>query len=261
MSEAPGPADTAELAPVCVLAGGLGTRLGERSGGLPKAAVPVAGAPFIVHPLALLSAHGARRVVLCVGHGAEHVQAAVGDGAALGLEVSYSHDAPGLDGTAGAVRRALPLLGERFLVMYGDTYLRIDYRAVDRAHRASGCPALMCVLRNEGRWDASNAEYADGRVRAYDKRAPTAAMRWIDYGLGVLEARALVETAPEADDLAAVYSELARTGRLAGYEATERFYEIGSPASLEEADAFLRTASPLHRGDGPRRASTVVRPA
>jgi NDP-sugar pyrophosphorylase family protein len=102
----------------------------------------------------------------------------------------------------------------------------------------------MAVLRNEGRWDTSNVEF-DGRlVRRHDKRNPEG-MEWIDYGLGAFR-REVFESGPGASepDLSAVYSELAREGKLAGYPAEHRFYEIGSPESLAEADAFLRDHLP-----------------
>ncbi|MCW2993268.1 MAG: nucleotidyl transferase [Conexibacter sp.] len=225
------------LAPVCILAGGLGTRLGATVADTPKPLLPVAGEPFLLHQLRLLARAGATRAVLCVGYLGERIEAALG-AERLGIALSYAYDPPTLAGTAGAIRAALPLLGERFLVLYGDTYLRIDYAAVDAAHRASGQPALMTVLRNEDRWDVSNAVYAGGQVKAYDKHRPTADMRWIDYGLGVLTTEAL-DAAPADPDLAGVYHALARRGALAGYEATERFHEIGTPEALAETEAFL----------------------
>ena len=225
------------LAPVCVLAGGLGTRLGEAVADTPKPILPVAGEPFLLHPLRLLARAGATRAVLCVGYLGERIAELLGP-ERFGIELAYAYDPPQLAGTAGAIRAALPLLGDRFLVLYGDTYLRVDYAAVDAAHAAGGRPALMTVLRNEGRWDRSNAVYADGAVVAYDKDAPTADMHWIDYGLGVLTAAAL-DAAPDEPDLAGVYRTLARRGELAGYEATERFYEIGTPSALAEAEAFF----------------------
>jgi N-acetyl-alpha-D-muramate 1-phosphate uridylyltransferase len=227
------------LAPVAILAGGLATRLGEKAKSTPKALIEVAGQPFVFHQLALLRRHGADRIVMCVGYLGEQIEAAVGDGSGLGLTVAYSYDGPAPPGTAGAVRNALPQLGDVFHVLYGDTYLRIDYRAVERAFRESGKAALMTVLRNEGRWDSSNVVFEDGRVIAHDKRRPTSEMQWIDYGVGAFRANALA-AAPDATDLADVYAELARRGELAGFEATERFYEIGTPAALKETDAFLR---------------------
>jgi NDP-sugar pyrophosphorylase family protein len=225
------------LAPVCILAGGLGTRLGDAAEGLPKPLVGVADEPFVFHQLRLLKRHGADRVVLCVGHKGELIEAAVGDGSAFGLRAEVVFDPPGLAGTAGAVRGALPRLGDEFLVLYGDTYLRVDYQALQQRRRESGLPALMAVLRNADRWDVSNAEFDGERVLRHDKRHPTPEMEWIDYGVAVLTPPALAGDEP---DLAEVYHGLAERGQLAGYAATERFYEIGSPAALAETDAWMR---------------------
>lgn len=225
------------LPPVCILAGGLGTRLGAP---VPKTIVDVAGEPFALHQLRLLRESGAREVVYCVGHGGELVEATIGDGSRLGLSIRYSHDGPEPLGTAGAVRAALPLLGDEFLVLYGDTYLRVDYAAVAEARRRGSWVALMTVLHNDGRWGPSNADFDGRRVVRHDKRAPDPGLRWIDYGLGALTPAALD---PPHDDLSDVYAELAATGRLGGFEASRRFYEIGSPAALAETDAFLRAAA------------------
>lgn len=237
------------LPPVCILAGGLGARLGERVRDVPKPLLEVAGEPFLIHQLRLLAAHGAWEVVICVGHRGEMIESRIGH-ERFGLQIAYSYDGPELDGTLGAIRRALALLPERFLVLYGDTYLRIDYRAANRAWRASGLPALMVVLRNEGRWGASNVRYEHNRVVVYDKYAPTADLAWIDYGLGGLTAGALDGVAESESDLAALYSALAGRGELCGHPATERFHEIGTPGALEETDAFLRTHVVPDRVDG-----------
>jgi NDP-sugar pyrophosphorylase family protein len=228
-----------ELPTVCILAGGRGRRLGSRVADVPKPLLEVGGEPFLFHQLRLLAQHGAKRVVLCVGYLGERIRDRIGSGR-FGLRIEYSFDAPGLDGTLGAIRRARHLLGDRFLVLYGDTYLRLDYGAAVAEWGASGCLGLMVVLRNDGRWDESNTIYADGRVIAHDKSTPIAAMRWIDYGLGGLEARALERVAGSERDLSSLYKRLAELGELCGYEARERFYEIGRPESLVEADAFLR---------------------
>jgi NDP-sugar pyrophosphorylase family protein len=225
---------------VCILAGGLGTRLGERVRDTPKPLLEVAGEPFLMHQLRLLAAHGVREVVLCVGYRGEQIEARIGS-ERFGVEIRYSFDAvAGRDGTLGAIRRALPLLGGRFLVLYGDTYLRIDYAAVARGWRESGLPAVMAVLHNEGRWDTSNVVYRDGIVLRYDKRSRSPEMRWIDYGLGGLTARALERVPASEGDLAVLYERLAQRGELLGFEASERFYEIGTARALSETDAFLR---------------------
>ena len=229
------------MPPVCLLAGGLGSRLGSRVRDTPKPLLEVAGEPFLFHQLRLLAAYGVARVVLCVGYLGELIERRVGP-ERFGIEVAYSYDSPGLDGTLGAIRRALPLLADRFLILYGDTYLRLDYRAATEAWRRSDLAGLMTVLRNDGRWDTSNVVYGDGRVQIYDKHHRTAAMRWIDYGLGGLRVDAIAVADPAENDLAALYRALAGDGQLCGFEVSERFYEIGTPEALVETDAFLAQA-------------------
>jgi NDP-sugar pyrophosphorylase family protein len=230
---------SAALPPVCILAGGLGTRLGALVHDTPKPLLEVAGEPFLVHQLRLLASHGVTDAVLCVGYRGEAIAERIGRRCA-GVEIAYRFDGPELSGTLGAIRGALDLLGERFLVLYGDTYLRIDYSAATEAWRASGLPAMMTVLRNEGLWDTSNADLNGELVTSYDKRHPDPGARWIDYGLGGLESQAVAAYDPASDDLAGLYSDLATRRMLFGFEATERFYEIGTPEALEETDRFLR---------------------
>lgn len=231
------------LPTICILAGGLGQRLGERTARTPKPLIEVAGEPFLLHQLRLLAEHGAERVVLCVGYLGEMIEERVGR-TRYGIAIEYSYDSPELDGTLGAVRRALPLLGDRFLILYGDTYLRLDYGAALAGWIESDVPGLMTVLRNEGRWDTSNVVYADGRVLTYDKRNLTSDMHWIDYGLGGLRSDALGAVPKDEGDLAVLYHRLAQAGSLYGYVARNRFYEIGTPAGLAETDEFLRTIRP-----------------
>ncbi len=226
--------------PAAILAGGLATRLGSLTEGLPKSLVEVAGQPFIVHQLRLLHRNGITQIVLCVGHLGEQIQAAVGDGRRWGVHLEYSFDGPQLMGTGGAIRQALPLLGDRFFVLYGDSYLDCDYQAARRAFAASGKLALMTVFRNENRWDPSNVVFQDGQILRYDKRNRTPDMQYLDYGLGLFQAAAFQRYAgQERFDLADVYADLLAAGQLAGFEVTQRFYEIGSPAGLEETRRLL----------------------
>ncbi|HEY5869112.1 MAG TPA: sugar phosphate nucleotidyltransferase [Candidatus Tectomicrobia bacterium] len=230
--------------PVAILAGGLATRLQPLTTTIPKALVEVNGEPFIAHQLRLLRAHGLTRVVICAGHLGDMLQAYVGDGEKFGVQVRFAFDGPRLLGTAGALKQALPLLGEAFFVLYGDAYLPCDYGAIQTAFEHSGRPALMTVFANAGRWDRSNVEFMNGHLLAYDKHRPTPQMRYIDYGLGVFHHTALAAV-PEAQwyDLATLYQELLARGALAAYEVGQRFYEIGSLAGLEETRQYLAAQS------------------
>jgi NDP-sugar pyrophosphorylase family protein len=229
------------MLPVAILAGGLATRLRPVTERIPKALIGINGEPFIVHQLRLLHARGIRRVVLCLGYLGEMVREVVQDGREFDLAVEYSFDGPVLRGTAGAIHQALPLLGGAFFVLYGDSYLPCDYAAVEQVFLASGKAGLMTVFRNEGQWDTSNVEFAGGRILAYDKKNRTPRMRYIDYGLGMFERRAFAGLeAGSVYDLAALYQELLSRDDLAAFEMKERFYEIGSPAGIEELAAVLK---------------------
>jgi MurNAc alpha-1-phosphate uridylyltransferase len=220
-----------------ILAGGRGTRLGALTQDLPKALVHVAGRPFLEYQLELLRTGGLSEIVLCVGYLGSVVERTIGDGSRLGLSIRYSHDGPKPLGTAGAMRNALPMLGERFLVTYGDTLLTVDHSAVARAHASSSFPALMTVLENENSYGPSNAVVDGGLVVAYGKTPPPQNARWIDYGLLGFE-RAVIEHSSGAD-LEPVLAELASERRLAAYEVDERFYEIGDEAGLAETTEFV----------------------
>ena len=226
------------LPPVCILAGGRGTRLGVIVKQTPKPLLEVAGEPFLLHQLRLLSRYRARRVVLCVGYLGDEVERRIGS-SQFGIEIDYVYDGDTPIGTLGAIRQALPVLGERFLVLYGDTYLRIEYDVVAGAWESSGLMGLMTVLRNHGRWDTSNATFDGRRVTAYDKAHPNPGMDWIDYGLGGLCAEAVDLIGKGGSELSDLYRELAAGRQLFGFAATKRFYEIGTPNSLAETGAFL----------------------
>ncbi len=231
---------SAPLPPVAILAGGLATRLRPLTERMPKSLVSVAGRPFLAHQLELLRSQDVRRVVLCVGHLGEQIEEAFGDGRASGVELSYSHDGPALAGTAGALRRALPLLGPEFFTLYGDSYLEIDYRAVWTAYRQQAAPALMTVIPQELATEPANACLEAGLVRAYGKREHRPEMRHVDYGLGIFNAEP-VRDSGEIADLSDLQSRLARAGQLAGFEVTQRYFEIGSHHGLADLESHLRT--------------------
>ena len=226
--------------PVAILAGGLATRLRPITEKIPKSLVEVGGRPFAEHQVELLRGNGVTDIVFLVGHLGEMVEAALGDGSRWGVSIRYVFDGPRQLGTGGAIRRAFPALADPFFVLYGDSYLECDYAAIERAFLASGASGLMTVCRNDDRWDRSNVLFEDGRILAYDKQGRTPAMRHIDYGLGAFRKSAFAAHADgDAFDLVAVYQRLLAGGDLAGFDVPGRFYEIGSPAGLEETRAHL----------------------
>ena len=160
------------MLPVAILAGGLASRLHPITKTIPKALVEVAGKPFICRQLDYLYAQGIRRIILCIGYLGEMIQTVVGDGSRFGLAVSYSHDGPVLLGTGGALKKAIKLMGEEFFVLYGDSFLPVDFAQIERAFFESRKAALMTVMENADRWDKSNVLFHEGELVEYNKDVP-----------------------------------------------------------------------------------------
>ncbi len=230
--------------PVAILAGGTGTRLRPVTEIIPKSLVDINGEPFISHQLRLLRSKGIVRAIICAGYLGEMIQDFVGDGARFDIKIDFSFDGERLLGTGGALRKAMPLLGKRFFVLYGDSYLPCNYKAVETAFRSSGKKGLMTVFHNDGAWDTSNVEFRDGQILAYEKRRLSPRMRHIDYGLAVFQ-RETLDFIPNGMvyDLAELYQLLLEKGELAAFEVEQRFYEIGSIGGLEELKRFLAQGS------------------
>jgi MurNAc alpha-1-phosphate uridylyltransferase len=233
------------MLPVVILAGGLATRLYPVTRKIPKALINITGRPFIDHQLALLRKKGIIQVVLCVGYLGEQIEEYVGDGSHWGLDVQYSYDGDILLGTGGAVKKALSLLPDTFFILYGDSYLDIDYNAVIERLYEEGLPVLMTIYRNQNAFDSSNILMKGGRILKYDKKSRDPAMEFIDYGLVVIQKK-VFDRYPDNEpfDLSDVLSQMVDSGKVATFEEEKRFYEIGSTSGIKETEEYIMTRIP-----------------
>jgi len=228
------------MLPVAILAGGLATRMKPITEKIPKSLIEVNGKPFILHQLDYLKSQGIQNIVLCIGHLGHMIESLIGDGKALGLNIQYSLDGDKLLGTGGAIKKALPLLSKDFFILYGDSFLPIDYKDVEDAYVSSKKNALITVIKNNNQWDKSNVQFASGELIEYNKHHPNQKMQYIDYGLSILNQSifdAYLEN--ESFDLSDLYHKLSLHNHLAGFETFERFYEIGSQDGLKETENYL----------------------
>jgi NDP-sugar pyrophosphorylase family protein len=241
--------DTERLVQAIVLAGGLATRMHPHTLRVPKSMLEVAGRPFVDWQLERFAECGFESVVMCVAHLGEQIRAHVGDGSRVGIKVEWAEEGPTLLGTAGALRAALPLLADEFLVTYGDSYLPFDYGDPLRilgSHR--DCDGVMAIFKNEGKWDVSNVKTDGTWVLRYEKGggAADAAFDYIDYGATALRRQVIADLAPAKANgaprgLDALQRDLSARKRLRACVARARFFEIGSPEGLAELDGYLRT--------------------
>lgn len=237
---------------VVVLAGGKGTRLAPLTDTLPKVLVPVAGKPFAEHQIPLLQQGGATSLVFAIGHFGDQIREHLGDGNRFGIPIAYVDDGTAPRGTAGCFRQAADdgVLEERFLLIYGDSYLPVDLQPIWHDFLASNQPALMTVFHNDGRWDRSNVAMAsDGKAIAlYDKqgRYPNIVLDHIDYGISGLTkdlVLAHIPPAPAEMDLADLMHQLSLDGHLAAHVTQTRFWEIGSHQGLAELENAMSSGA------------------
>lgn len=228
---------------VVVLMGGLGTRLKDYTKNCPKSLVDVCGKPFFEYQLKLLSAWGFKKFLFLIGYKADMIEEYFGDGSEFGVSIEYCYDGEVLLGTGGAVRRAYDYLEDDFMLIYGDSYMDIDYaETIYRydAGKKSGARALMTVLCNNNRFDKSNVIMDGKKLVLYDKMNPDPKMNYIDYGVCVYE-KSLFDSyeAGVKFDIAQIQHELSLAGQMVAQIVTKRFYEIGSPQSLAEFSAYV----------------------
>lgn len=227
-----------------ILAGGFGMRMRPVTKSLPKALLKVRGKCFLEHQIDLLKKSGFRALVLCVHYRADLIRADFGDGSAVGVEITYSEEIEKPLGTAGALKNAAPLLHDPFMVIYGDSYLPVDYGEIVSYFAEHDEPALMTVYKNDNRYDTSNVRIDGERVVAYDKRNTSGNLVYIEYGLNIFRKSVLdLIPAGRSYSLGELFKELIRKRQLIAFETAQRFYEIGSREGLRDMENYLGAIS------------------
>jgi NDP-sugar pyrophosphorylase family protein len=228
------------MLPIMILAGGLATRLYPITEKIPKSMIPVNGAPFIYWQMKLLEEAGFDKFILCVSHKSQEIKNYLKDGSKFGVEVIYSEDGEKLLGTGGAILKATRFVDEKFAVLYGDSYLPLDYKLAERYFLEINKPAMMTIFKNDNIFDQSNVLYVNHSIVEYKKKLNDD-YKHIDYGLSFFTKSVFQKYPTETNfDLAEVCENLAENAELAGYEVFERFYEIGSLQGIQDLETHLK---------------------
>jgi len=226
---------------VVILAGGLGTRLGEIAKDRPKSLIPVFGKPFLQYQLEMLKTQSVDDVVLCTGYRGDQIEELFGDGTTLGVKLIYSRELKPL-GTAGALKNAVSLLADVFFVMYGDSYLFFNFNDTLRYFLSHGKKALMTVYENYDRFDRSNTAIDGDFVTRYEKtESRTQDMVYIDYGANIFRKEVLEMIPPdEPYSLELLFPRLIAERELLAFKVDRRFYEIGSLVGLAQFTKYVK---------------------
>lgn len=236
------------MLPVIIIAGGLATRLHPFTLEVPKSLINIDGFPFIHHQLLLLREKRVTRVILCVGHLGEKIESYVGDGSRYGIDVGYSYDGDYLLGTGGAVKKASIQLSDEFMILYGDSYLDVDYESILKFFFKGSQPVLMTIYHNKETLDSSNIKMKDGKIVKYKKNDKDPSMEYVDYGLIVIKKDVFDRyTLDEPFDLSTILTKSVDSGEVAAYEVSSRFYEIGSVQGLKDTERYIKFRSKYNK--------------
>ena len=220
---------------VVILVGGLATRLQSITEKIPKSMIRINEKPFLEYQIELLKKSGLVDILLCAGYLGSQIKDYFGDGKKFGVSLSYSEEKQELVGTGGALKKAENLLADEFFVMYGDSYLLLDYQEIAGYFHNFHKRGLMVVYKNYSRFDKSNVIIKDGIVKIYDKEDSSPEMVYIDEGISILKKEILGDFPSEkAFALDEVFQRLIRAKELLAFQTKQRFYEIGSGQGLHD---------------------------
>lgn len=221
---------------VVILAGGLGTRIKEYYPDTIKSLIKFDGIPFIEYQLDILRKNKLTDIVICAGFGAEALEEELylfEDKEYFNIQIS--HDGASPLGTGGAIKKALPLLKENFMVLYGDSYLDFNYKRTIDKFLSSNMLSLMTIFENNGQYDKSNVAYDGHKIIVYNKTVNNPFYyRYVDYGANFFRKKAFEENVPFRFDLSLLQQILIQKGEMGVDVIKERFYEIGSIEGIND---------------------------
>jgi len=227
-----------------ILAGGLGMRLRPITETVPKPMVEVAGVPYLEHQIRMLARQEIRDIVMLTGYLGEQIETYFGSGSRLDVSMRYSKEPEPL-GTAGALRLAEPLLREEFLVIYGDSYLPIDYRPILHLLNISGVTGVVTVYDNRlGDTSVKSNIALDSHqsITAYAKdSAASLPLEYVDAGVLAFR-REIVNLIPPQQNVALeqeILPLLISRKALRGYITAQRFYDIGTLERIQSIEHYF----------------------
>lgn len=226
-----------------ILAGGLGTRLGQITEKIPKPIVEICGKPFLYYLLEYLKDLNIKDVLLLTGYLGEKIEGVFGDGEGMGLNIKYSKEPTPL-GTGGALSYAREKLQDIFFLLNGDTLLKFDYHKLfDALNEKNSCSSVITAF-----CDKNNVLNTKGNLRIDEKglvegysRTADNTYNYIESGVSLYkkEIFSLFGGKERFSLEEEVFPKLIEQKRLWAYFVTEPFYDMGTPQGIERLTKYI----------------------
>ncbi len=226
---------------IAIICGGLATRLGGLAKKIPKSMMDIQGKPFLEYQIEMLKKQNIKDIVLCVGHLSESIESYFEDGKKFGVDIKYSYDGDKKLGPMGAIKNAEELLKKEFFIMYGDSYVFVDFSKVYGFYKKNSKLVCMVVYKNENKYDKSNLIVENKRVVGHKDLDKKGEIKYIDYGTSLLNKKSLdFITENSFCSTEEFFKKMILKNELSAYEVKKRFYHIGNPKALEEFRIFIK---------------------
>lgn len=226
-----------------ILCGGDGKRLRPLTKTTPKSMLIINDKPFLEHQILLLRNNSIRNFVFCVGYKWKSIFNYFKDGVIWNINIVYSIENKPL-GTGGSLKNAQKYLKYDFLVIYGDSFLPINYKKFyDKAIKLDRM-AVLLIYDNKKDTHVKHNIAIDrrGLVVKYDKFNFDKSMKYVDAGVMLLKKKVL-EFIPENRKVSLenhLFKKLIKLRELATIKTNQRFYDIGTFERLEEIKKILK---------------------
>ena len=228
-----GASDSVVMPQVVILAGGLGTRLGDLTQKIPKSLVEVYDKPIIEHILDWISGQGCDRALILTGHLGEQFK-------------HYTHPSVSLTfvqedqplGTGGALWNAVDFLEQEFILLWGDDFHPINYQKLVSRHREEGNLMTMTVTESH---ESMNLRHIDGKIMNYDKHQPSPDFNGYEAGTSVVNKRIVLLFGRDGKWSweETVYPKM--SGKIGAHLDDTKFWDMGTPERLSKLTEFLKS--------------------
>jgi N-acetyl-alpha-D-muramate 1-phosphate uridylyltransferase len=223
-----------------ILAGGMATRLYPITEKIPKSLVMINNKPFIEYQLRYLQKQGIKNVVISIGQFGEMIENCVKNLKNIKLDIEFVFDGKSLLGTGGAVKNSLYKLSDIFFVMYGDSFLPVNFEHIKNSFEYNNKEALMTIFENLNLYDKSNVLYENNKIQEYNKKTFNPKMKHIDYGLSIFSKNIFKDFPVYTNfDLSQVFLKMLSLNELDCFIVSERFYEIGSFQGIKDFENYV----------------------
>ena len=236
-----------KLPSILILAGGKAKRLGKISKNIPKSLILFNETPFLFYQLKLLEKNNFKKVIISTGFLSKKIKNYVSSiKKKLKIQISFSNDGNKMLGTGGAIKKALPKLTDNFFVIFGDSYLDINYKDLYFDFLNSKKAGLMTIYKNNNFKDKtgeglSDVEIKDKKIIKYDKKNKNKNMKYINYGITILSKDIFKKwTFKKKMDLQIINQTLIKYGELDYKIIKKKFYEIGSKKGIHLTNIYLK---------------------